>query len=307
MPTLELRSLRKEYPDCTDTEIAEVIASEWGDPLVIYFIDRASQVPYLCSGDQFALEILVDRPGVASIKVLFGNASVPKKTQVKTKNPKKKTSTSAHSSTSPPSSGDAPEALQHNSSNTGLQLPEGFDGRTSYREMFQNWSHSRLIAMCRDLPVEGINLLNPEGEEMGRAITQVFSVSTFMATKEVSNEYGDLVFPRLSKHIRDQAGIAPFPDLFDMVAKFAVYLQVDKRFEEAVHVMTLLRTSPLWHAFGEGRLLWFICTYHVAMKDTNLEKCKISLDALSGLSDEEIGQVSQMAERLRKRQKELHA
>ena len=105
---------------------------------------------------------------------------------------------------SKPTLSPAPKASQSAGS---LELPPEFDGKMSYRDMFRTRTPEQLHAMCRALPVERLNLNRPGiSSEMGRAVTQIFAVSTYMATKEVPPEFGDILFPRLVGQISKYNG-----------------------------------------------------------------------------------------------------
>ena len=119
-------------------------------------------------------------------------------------------------------------------SSSTLELPAEFDGKMSYRDMFRSLPAERARAICRSLPVEALNLNRPGiSREMGRAITQVFAVSTYMETKEVPSEFGDIVFPRLVGKIEEYTGSDLHLQLCDLVRDFAIHLAAGGREREA--------------------------------------------------------------------------
>lgn len=151
-----------------------------------------------------------------------------------------------------------------------LELPAEFDGRMSYRAMFQTLPPERLRAMCRALPIEQLDLNRPGrppiAREMGAAISQVFGVSIYMATKEVPSEYGDIVFPRLVSQIAKYKGSELHLELCDLVRDFAIYLASAGRHQEAVRVLYVLKDSLFWHTFSQGQLLLFGSLNNIAVR-----------------------------------------
>ena len=151
-----------------------------------------------------------------------------------------------------------------------LELPPEFDGKMSYRAMFQTLPPERLQAMCRALPVEQLDLNRPGrppiAREMGRAISQIFGVSTYMATKEVPSEYGDIVFPRLVGQIAKYKGSDLHLELCDLVRDFAIQLASAGRHQEAVRILYVLKDSLFWHTFSQGQLCLFLNLNNIAVK-----------------------------------------
>lgn len=153
-----------------------------------------------------------------------------------------------------------------------LQLPPEFDRHMSYRDMFRTLPPDRLRAMCDALPVEHLDLNRPgrpgTAVEMGAAITQIFAVSIYMATKEVPAEYGDLLFPRLVAKICEYNGTDLHLELCDLVRDFAIHLASVERNREALAVLNVLRGSLFWHTFSQGNLLIYGCLHNIS-RETN--------------------------------------
>jgi hypothetical protein len=153
-----------------------------------------------------------------------------------------------------------------------LELPHEFDGSMSYREMFQKLPPERLRAICRALPVEQLDLNRPGrpplAREMGKAISQIFGISIYMATKEVPSEYGDLVFPRLVAQIVKFKGSDLHLELCDLVRDFAIYLSSAGRNRDAVRVLYVLKDSLFWHMFPQGQICLFTNLHNIAI-DSN--------------------------------------
>jgi hypothetical protein len=151
-----------------------------------------------------------------------------------------------------------------------LELPPEFDGKMSYRAMFQTLSPERLRAMCRALPIEQLDLNRPGrppfAREMGRAISQIFGVSIYMATEEVPPKYGDIVFPRLISQIAKYKGSELHLELCDLIRDFAIQLSSVKRHKEAVRVLYVLEDSLFWHTFSQGKLCIFSNLNNIAVK-----------------------------------------
>lgn len=151
-----------------------------------------------------------------------------------------------------------------------LALPSEFDGTMSYRDMFQKRTPEQLRTICRDLPIEALNLTRPGiSQEMGRAITQVFAVSIFMATKEVPPEFGDIVFPRLVQKICEYDGTELHVELCNLVRDFAIYLEAGGRHQEAASVMRVLKRSLFWHVWPQGDMCLFASLTNIALKSNS--------------------------------------
>ena len=151
-----------------------------------------------------------------------------------------------------------------------LELPPEFDEKMSYRDMFRTLPPERLQAMCRALPVEQLDLNRPgrppNARQMGRAITQVFAVSIYMATKEVPSEFGDIVFPRLVSQISKYKGADLHLELCDLVRDFAIHLTSAGRFKDAVRVLSVLKGSLFWHAWPRGDACLFVALSNIAVE-----------------------------------------
>jgi hypothetical protein len=157
-------------------------------------------------------------------------------------------------------------------SGDNLELPSEFDGKMSYRDMFQTRTPEQLRTMCRALPIEALNLKRPGiSAKMGRAITQVFAVSIYMATKEVPTEFGDIVFPRLVGKISDYDGSELHLELCDLVRDFAIYLEAGGRHQLAARVMNILKSSLFWHAWPQSDVCLFAALNNIAL-DTHLKQ-----------------------------------
>jgi hypothetical protein len=164
----------------------------------------------------------------------------------------------------------APAQSQTPRSTDSLDLPPEFDGKTSYRDMFKTRTPDRLRAMCHDLPIEALNLNRPgSSREMGRAITQVFAVSIYMATNEVPPEYGDIAFPRLVNQIAKYKGADLHLELCDLVRDFGIHLTSAGRYREAVRVLRVLKDSLFWRAWPQGDACLFVALSNIA-NETNL-------------------------------------
>jgi hypothetical protein len=206
------------------------------------------------------------RPGFW--KRLFGGKSVPGASAAKSAQQQRPV-TSRASTVKSPVTTVSPKAPSLRES---LQLPPEFDRHMSYRDMFRTLPPERLRAMCNALPVEYLDLNRPGrpgiAVEMGRAITQVFAVSIYMATKEVPAEYGDLLFPRLVAKICEYSGADLHLELCDLVRDFAIHLASVDRNREALDVLNVLRGSLFWHTFSQGDLLIYGCLHNIA-QETN--------------------------------------
>ena len=124
--------------------------------------------------------------------------------------------------------------------------------------------------MCRALPVERLNLNRPGiSSEMGRAVTQIFAVSTYMATKEVPPEFGDILFPRLVGQISKYNGADLHLELCDLVRDFAIQLAAGGRHREATRVLTVLKDSLFWRAWPQADICLFASLNNIAL-ETNL-------------------------------------
>ena len=168
---------------------------------------------------------------------------------------------------SKPTLSPAPKASQSAGS---LELPPEFDGKMSYRDMFRTRTPEQLHAMCRALPVERLNLNRPGiSSEMGRAVTQIFAVSTYMATKEVPPEFGDILFPRLVGQISKYNGADLHLELCDLVRDFAIQLAAGGRHREATRVLTVLKDSLFWRAWPQADICLFASLNNIAL-ETNL-------------------------------------
>jgi hypothetical protein len=189
------------------------------------------------------------------LRKLFGGSSEP-----------------AMRSSTPPPSGKPQQnsfATKEPPSAKDLELPHEFDGEMSYREMFQTLPAEQLRRMCNALPVEKLDLNRPgrppTAREMGSAITQVFAVSIYVATKHVPAEFGDIVFPRLVNQITKYKGSELHLELCDLVRDFAVNLGAVGRHREAVRVINVLKGSQFWHTLPQGELDLFSDLQNIAV------------------------------------------
>jgi hypothetical protein len=155
----------------------------------------------------------------------------------------------------------------------GLDLPPEFDGKMSYRDMFQTLPPEQLRVMCRALPVELLDLENPGRPaiaiQMGRAISQIFGIATYMATKHVPAEFGDIVLPRLIDKICKYDGSDLHIELCDLVRDFAIHLAGGGRYKEAVRVARVLKNSFFWHVWSQSDAFLFFSLQKIALQ-TNL-------------------------------------
>ena len=175
-----------------------------------------------------------------------------------------------------------------------LVLPPDFDGDMSYRDMFRTRTPEQLRVMCRALPVEQLDLNRPgrppNAREMGRAITQVFAVSIYMATKDVPAEFGDIVFPRLVGQIAKYNGADLHLELCDLVRDFATHLAGVERNQEAVRVLRVLKQSLFWHTFSQGEMCLFGCLHNIAQKTNQRTDLKAALEAAKDVPANQLNQ-----------------
>jgi len=139
--------------------------------------------------------------------------------------------------------------------------------------MFRTRTPEQLRVMCRALPIEQLDLTRPgrppTAREMGAAITQVFGISTYMATKEAPAEFGDSVFPRLVGKISEYDGSDLHLELCDLVRGFAIQLAAGGRYKEAASVMRVLKRSLFWRAWPQADICLFASLNDIAL-DTKL-------------------------------------
>jgi len=189
----------------------------------------------------------------------------------------------------------------------GLQLPAEFDGKTSYRDMFATLPPERLRAMCRALPIEQLDLERPGrppiAHEMGRAITQVFAISIYMATKAVPAEFGDIVFPRLVAKIGTYNGAALHLELCDLVRDLAIQLAAGDRDQEAVRVLRVLKGSLFWRAWPQGDLCLFASLNNIAISTKSSSDFKAALEAAQHIPASQLNQIggNEAIERLKEK------
>jgi ankyrin repeat protein len=203
------------------------------------------------------------------MKRLFGGDSKPTPIAPVTPQPSSLATKATHPS-APPSA-------------KSLELPPEFDGKMSYRDMFQTLPPEQLRAMCRALPVEQLDL-NRAGHpgfavEMGRAITQVFAVSIYMATKEVPSEFGDIVFPRLINKIEEYDGSDLHLELCDLVRDFAINLSAGGRVREAFRVLRVLKESLFWRVWPQADICMFIVLQKIAIQTNSRQDYMVALAA----------------------------
>jgi hypothetical protein len=188
-----------------------------------------------------------------------------------------------------------------------LELPPEFDGKTSYRDMFRTRTPEQLHSMCRALPVEQLNLSRPGiSREMGRAITQVFAVSIYMATKEVPSEYGDILFSRLVAQIGKYKGADLHLELCDLVRDFAVQLGAGGRYREAVRVLNVLRGSLFWRAWPQADVCLFASLNNIAIETNSHSDFMAALTAAERVPASQLDEIGG-AEAIRKLKQRMEA
>jgi hypothetical protein len=203
----------------------------------------------------------------------------------------------------------APAATAAPPAPDGLKLPPEFDGKMSYRQMFQTLPPERLRTMCRALPVEQLDLYRPGrppfAREMGRAITQVFAVSIYMATKEVPTEFGDIVLPRLVRKISEYDGSDLHLELCDLVRDFAIELVSGGRYREAARVMRVLKRSLFWNAWPQGDICLFASLNNIAL-DTKLPSdFEAAFEAAKRVPASQMQQIDPAIKNLKQKMEEL--
>lgn len=182
-----------------------------------------------------------------------------------------------------------------------LQLPIEFEGDRSYRNMFEVESHQRLHSMCQEMPIEALNLENPgSSRAMGSAITQVFALSGYMATKAVPPEFGDAMFPRLVAKITSYRGSDLHLDLCDLVRDFAIDLASSGRNSDAVKVMQTLRTSPFWSTWSDGNFYLFASLNNIAHATKRRSDFEAALKASNDLSNSQRQRVEPIIAKLQR-------
>lgn len=183
-----------------------------------------------------------------------------------------------------------------------LDLPPEFDSKMSYREMFQSLSRDRLLEMCAELPVEALDLDNPgrapTARKMGRAITQVFAVGTYMATKDVPREYGDILFPRMVSKIQSYNGPTLHLELCDLIRDFAIHLGTSGRHADAVRVMRTLKASLFWKTWQQGNFCLFASLNNIAQETKLAVDFEAALVAAQGLPTDQFQQVEAVVKKL---------
>jgi hypothetical protein len=224
---------------------------------------------------------IAKRKTMSFLKRFFGGSSKPTPAAPVTPQPSSLATKTAHPS-APPSA-------------RNLELPPEFDGKLSYREMFQTLPPERLRAMCRALPVEQLDLNRPGrpgiAREMGRAITQVFAVSIYMATKNVPAEFGDVVVPRLVSQITKYEGTDLHLELCDLVRDFAINLGAVGRHREAVRVLNVLKGSLFWHTFSQGELCLFTNLHNIAIETNGRTDFITALEAAKQIPASQMDQM----------------
>jgi hypothetical protein len=190
-----------------------------------------------------------------------------------------------------------------------LKLPPEFDGKMSYRDMFRNLPPERLRAMCSALPVEQLDLNRPGrpplAREMGAAITQIFAVSIYMATKEVPSEFGDILFPRLIGKIEEYNGPELHLELCDLVRDFAIHLAAGGRHRDALRVLRVLKSSLAWHTFSQGNLLIYTALHNIAIKTNTRQDCLAAIAAAEQVPASQAEQVRGALEDLKNKMQAL--
>lgn len=181
-----------------------------------------------------------------------------------------------------------------------MKLPPEFEGNRSYRDMFQIEAPDRLHAMCRELPIETLDLENPGASlAMGRAITQVFAVANYMATKAVPPEYGDAMFPRLIAKVTAYEGSALHLELCDLVRDFAVHLGSSGRHAQAVKVLRTLKASLFWRTWSQGNFCLFASLNNIAQETKQRIDFEAALSAAQDLPADQFQQAESVIKRLR--------
>jgi len=163
--------------------------------------------------------------------------------------------------------------------------------------------------MCRALPVELLDLNRPGrpgiAREMGRAITQIFAVSIYMATKEVPSEFGDIVFPRLISKIEEYNGPELHLELCDLVRDFGIYLGAGGRHRDSLRVLRVLKSSLFWHTFSQGNLLIFTELHNIAIETNTRQDYLAAIAAAEQVPASQTEQVRDAIEDLKKRMQAL--
>lgn len=190
-----------------------------------------------------------------------------------------------------------------------LELPSQFDAEMSYRDMFNNLQPERLRTMCNALPVEQLDLNRPGrpplAREMGRAISQIFGVSKYMATKEVPSEFGDIVFPRLIAKIEEYSGPELHLELCDLVRDFAIQLASVERYQDALRVLRVLKNSAFWFTFSQGNLLIYMSLHNIAIKNNTRQDYLAAIAAADQVPANQSGPVRAAIADLKKRMQSL--
>ncbi len=190
-----------------------------------------------------------------------------------------------------------------------LELPPEFDGKMSYRDMFKNLQPARLRAMCSALPVEQLDLNRPGrpplAREMGRAISQIFAVSIYMATKDVPSEFGDIVFPRLISKIEEYNGPELHLELCDLVRDFGIHLASVERHRDALRVLRVLKSSLFWRTFSQGDLLIYMALHNIAIETNTRQDYLAAIAAAAQVPASQAEQVRDASENLKKRMQAL--
>ena len=190
-----------------------------------------------------------------------------------------------------------------------LELPPQFDGKSSYRDMFRTQTPEQLRAMCDALPVEQLDLNRPgrppTAREMGSAITQVFAVATYMATKEVPTEYGDRLFPRLVTKIAQYNSSDLHLELCDLVRDFAIHLEAGGRHKQAIQVMRALRGSLFWLAWSQADVCLFAALNNLALETKQKSDFQAALDFAQDLPPSQAQQFSAAINNLKQKMQPL--
>lgn len=160
-------------------------------------------------------------------------------------------------------------------------------GGVELAPVFDRESVSELEAMCRQMPIEALELTPGISKEMDWAVQVTFTLAQYVACNKDLSRYADLVVPRLISRLKQHDPKSIIVALCPEIRDLGLSLIKGGRNREALDCLRYAQKTAVGDAYGGGPFWIFAATINIAYSSESREEIQAALDLVHTLSPDE--------------------